>query len=181
MIALPSEIQGWSKSAPMTVEDVGLSQSEQPKKNTSKLEQDTIPTLLCIDGHPEGLAVRKVLLEAVGYRVLTAPNGRAGLHIFEKNRVDLVVLDYSMPGLDGEAVARMLHECKPRVPILLLSGAIKNIPGRVLKLMDNFIQKGQPTGVLLSAISELCAAGSTTDAVDGEPQLDLDSQGEPAA
>lgn len=103
--------------------------------------------------------MRKALLEAVGYTVLTAPSGRSGLKLFEKNRVDLVVLDHSMPDLDGETIAHLLHECNPRIPILLLSGAIKNIPGRLLKVVDTFVQKGQPVGVLLSVVSQLCAGG----------------------
>lgn len=154
VIALPSELQAWFRAAPANGQDLnsGISLTARESLALSAAR----PTLLCIDSHPEGLAVRKALLEAVGYTVLTAASGRSGLRIFERKRVDLVVLDHSMPDLNGETVAHMLHERNPRIPILLLSGAIKTIPGRLLKIVDNFVQKGQPVGILLSAISELC-------------------------
>jgi CheY-like chemotaxis protein len=159
VIALPSEIQAWFRTAPANGQDFnsGISITTQPSLAVSAAR----PTLLCIDRHPEGLAVRKALLEAVGYTVLTASNGRSGLRLFTRKRVDLVVLDHSMPDLNGETVAHMLHERNPRIPILLLSGTIKNIPGRLLKIVDNFVQKGQPVDVLLSSISELCRKDSS--------------------
>ncbi len=157
VIALPSELQAWTKSTPICSAEAPP--SREPVLAT-RLQPDLRPTLLCIDDHPEGLAVRKALLEAVGYNVLTACNGRSGLRLFEKKQVDLVMLDYSMPDLDGETVAHMLHERNPHVPILLLSSSTGSIPSRLLKLVDNFVQKGQPVGILLSAISELCSAVS---------------------
>lgn len=156
VIALPSELQAWTRSTPICSGEAPPSREPIP---APRPRPDARPTLLCIDDHPEGLAVRKALLEAVGYNVLTACNGRSGLRLFEKKQVDLVMLDYSMPDLDGETVAHMLHEHNPHVPILLLSSSTGNIPSRLLKLVDNFVQKGQPVGVLLSAISELCSAG----------------------
>src|SRR6266568_2118788 len=61
--------------------------------------------LLCIDDEVNGLAVRKMVLENEGYRVLTAESGKAGLEIFVLQRVDLVILDYAMPGMNGDQVA----------------------------------------------------------------------------
>lgn len=159
VIALPSEIQAWFRAAPASSPDINHAGSKMAAHqcSTSCTER---PTLLCIDNHPEGLAVRKALLEAVGYRVLTAENGRSGLRLFERKRVDLVVLDHSMPDLDGETVAHRLHERNSRIPILLLSGTVRHIPSRLLEIVDNFVQKGQPVSILLSAISELCGRES---------------------
>ena len=160
VIALPSELQDWSRSAPTAA--MCKEQVFPARSHGTSIADDSTPALLCIDDHREGLAVRKALLEAVGYKVFIAYDGRSGLRIFEKKHIDLVVLDYSMPDLDGEAIARMLHERNPRIPILLLSGMARSIPGRLLKLVDTFVQKGQPVGVLLSAVSQLCDAESRT-------------------
>ncbi len=65
--------------------------------------------------------MRKVILDTVGYRVLTAATGRTGLQVFGKNHVDLVMMDHSLPDLDGDALAHRLHGLKPRVPILELT------------------------------------------------------------
>jgi CheY-like chemotaxis protein len=168
VIALPSEIQGWSRSTALNGGSV-VDLAEEAEVSVSDNTRGCRPTLLCIDDHPEGLAIRKVLLEAMGYRVLAAPNAQAGLRLFDKNRVDLVVCDYWISDLDGEALTRMLHELKPRVPILLLSGATKSIPEGVLKLVDNFVQKGQPTDVLLSAVAGLCAKIDSIHLAADEP------------
>jgi len=53
--------------------------------------------VLCVDDELIGLQVRKILLERAGYRVLTAPDGAAGLEVFAAEPVEVVVLDYSMP------------------------------------------------------------------------------------
>ena len=130
-----------------------------------------VPTLLCIDHHPDGLAVRKILLEALGYRVLTASTPASGLRLFAKHHVDLVVFDYWMTDLDGEVLARVLRELNPRVPIILLSGAIKNIPEQVLKLVDNVVQKGHSTETLLSTVANLCRS-STSDSPESDRTAD---------
>lgn len=168
VIALPSEILAWSLSTPKRSAEMSpVQQTARPQaERLLKQLPDAQPTLLYIDEHAEALALRKALLEAVGYRVLTASNCRSGLRVFEKNRVDLVVLGYSMPDFGDEAVARLQRETKPRVPILLLSGSAKRISTPVLQLVDRLVQKGQPVATLLTAISELCTNRATDPLAD---------------
>lgn len=157
VIAIPAEIQAWSQTSfKNSTTEITTFENKTPVVESCPPQVRRAPTLLCIDDHPEGLAVRKVLLEALGYRVLTAPNARIGLRLFETNDVDLVVLDYWISDLNGESLSRVLQDLKPRVPVLLLSGAIRNVPDSLLRLVDSFVQKGQPTEVLLSAISAAC-------------------------
>ena len=66
-------------------------------------------TVLCIDDEPQGLVVRKAILRNKGYEVLTATSGPEGLKLFEANPIDAVVLDYSMPGMNGGQVAAELE------------------------------------------------------------------------
>ncbi len=82
------------------------------------------PLVLCVDDELIGLQVRKILLERAGYRVLTAPDGPEGLVLFNEEPVEAVVLDYSMPGMDGGEVASRMRQIKPKVPILLLSAYV---------------------------------------------------------
>jgi CheY-like chemotaxis protein len=177
VIAIPAEIQAWSQTSFRNTNETAF-EEKPPLPDPCIAQPGRAPTLLCIDDHPEGLAVRKVLLEALGYRVLTAPNARLGLRLFESNDVDLVVLDYWISDLNGESLSRVLQDLKPRVPVLLLSGAIRNVPDSVLRLVDSFVQKGQPTEVLLSAISAACGNPLTRSA---NPSLGLIHQDEQAA
>ena len=78
-------------------------------------------TILCIDDHWNGLIGRKMLLEKNGYEVLEATGGDEGLKLFLSHPVDAVVLDYRMPGMNGDVVAAKMKRIKSHVPIMLLS------------------------------------------------------------
>ena len=60
-------------------------------------------------------------LEAEGYTVVAADDGRDGLALASAEQWDLVVLDLLLPGLSGLQVLRELHRVRPRLPVLILS------------------------------------------------------------
>jgi len=60
-------------------------------------------------------------LEAEGYTVVTAVDGREGLALAANGRWDLVVLDLLLPGLNGLQVLSELHREKPELPVVILS------------------------------------------------------------
>ncbi len=111
-------------------------------------------TVLCVDDEKIGLRVRKIMLESHGFRVLTASSGQQGLSIFEEHHVDLVVLDYYMPGLNGGDVAAEMRRRRPSVPIIFLS-AYFSLPPAALELANAFITKGDPPDVLIQKIHQL--------------------------
>jgi len=112
--------------------------------------------VLCVDDEMIGLQVRKILLERAGYRVLTAQDGFEGLEVFEKEPVEAVVLDYSMPGMHGGEVAGKMRELKPEIPILLLSAYV-GLPVEVTSVVDLYMTKGEGADVLLEKLSSLIA------------------------
>jgi len=111
-------------------------------------------TILCIDDHWNGLIGRKMLLEKNGYEVLEASGGDEGLKLFRSHPVDAVVLDYQMPGMNGDVVAAKMKRIKSHVPIMLLS-AYGPLPKNKLKAVDTFLSKSQPSGILLSNLQSL--------------------------
>src|SRR5690348_5627268 len=111
--------------------------------------------LLCIDDIPEGLALRSLMLEAKGYEVLTACDGPTGIAMARENAVDAVVLDYKMPGMMGDEVAATLKREHPDLPIVLLKGVEVGLPEVLLRMIDAYIGKGQPSTVLLTAIQQV--------------------------
>lgn len=117
--------------------------------------------VLCVDDEQVGLQIRKILLERAGYRVLTAPDGPSGLAIFSAEPVDVVVLDYSMPGMHGGEVAGRMRQIKPRVPILLLS-AYMGLSSEVTSLVDLYMTKGEGPPVLLEKLGSLLQPVSTS-------------------
>jgi CheY-like chemotaxis protein len=110
--------------------------------------------VLCVDDELVGLQVRKILLERAGYRVLTASDGPSGLAIFSAEPVEAVVLDYSMPGMDGGEVAVRMRQTKPQVPILLLS-AYMGLSAEVISLVDLYMTKGEGAPILLEKLGSL--------------------------
>jgi CheY-like chemotaxis protein len=110
--------------------------------------------LLCVDDEDVGLKVRKIILERQGYQVLTATGGTEGLRTFQHHDVDAVVLDYYMPDMNGGAVATVMKQTKPSVPIILLS-AYLTLPEPVIATVDAYIIKGDSPEILLDKIAEL--------------------------
>lgn len=68
-------------------------------------------------------AARDILQEA-GVTVLTAPDGETGLAVFQENKdgVDLVLLDLTMPGLHGEETLYALRQLNPDLRVIISSG-----------------------------------------------------------
>jgi CheY-like chemotaxis protein len=110
------------------------------------------PLILCIDDEDVGLQIRRIVLERQGYRVLTAADGEAGLRVFADERVDVVVLDYFMPGMNGGEVAAEMRRLRPEIPIILLSAYI-NLPPSVTQTVDCTILKGDGPSTLLASVS----------------------------
>jgi len=113
-------------------------------------------TILCIDDHWNGLIGRKLFLESNGYEVLEATGGDEGLRLFRTHPVDAVVVDYQMPGMNGDVVAARMKRLKANVPILLLS-AYGPLPEKKLQSVDTFLTKSQELKVLLPALQDLLA------------------------
>lgn len=148
VIALASEIEAWSAKTWAR----GNSLADVPLANASSLMESCGPepsqaTVLCIDCHPGRLETRKKLLEFGGYRVLIASDVRSGLRLLRTNHVYIVVLDYSVPDLDGEGAARLLQKHRPDVPVLMLSHKAKGIPQGLLNLIGASEQMVATEGV----------------------------------
>ena len=96
-------------------------------------------TLLVIDDEDEVRAVARKLLEAVGFTVLTATDGRDGLETFRNfhEQVSAVLLDLTMPPPDGRATLRAIRAVRADVPVVLWTGygqpdaaaAVGTVPG----------------------------------------------------
>jgi CheY-like chemotaxis protein len=110
--------------------------------------------ILCIDDEASGLAIRSMLLRREGYEVISALNGPEGLDLFAFHQVDAVVVDYSMPGMNGGEVAAELKRRKPAVKILLFS-AFVDLPEAALRWVDRRAVKGVSPVALLADLREM--------------------------
>lgn len=62
-----------------------------------------------------------LVLCSAGYKPFDADSAKEALHIMEKQKIDLIILDIMLPGMDGYAFAKLLRECNNDIPILMLS------------------------------------------------------------
>lgn len=128
------------------------------------MSRSTYPELsngvvLCIDDNQDVLDCEKAFLETFGYTVLTAPSGSKGLELASAHSVDVVIVDYFMPGMSGPEVALEMRRLRPQAPIIMLSAAV-DVPEHALKLVDAFVAKDRLASQLLSAIAQLHEGGS---------------------
>lgn len=112
------------------------------------------PVILCVDDTPSILEGEKMLLEENGYRVLTATNGKEAVQAFASHSVDLVLLDYNMPEMNGGMAAVSMKDSKPDVPVALLSSD-ECLPSSDLEAVDCFIPKSEPIVSLLEKVDYL--------------------------
>ncbi|HTE87436.1 MAG TPA: response regulator [Terriglobales bacterium] len=113
------------------------------------------PSILCIDDDESSLKIRKLLLEVSGYDVFTAVSGADGIEALATGlSVDLVLLDYLMPGLNGDEVAKQLKQTHPLLPIIMFS-AFPELPDEALQSVDFFLQKGDDPVILLDRLAEM--------------------------
>lgn len=86
-------------------------------------------TVLYIEDDPASRALVRKILEAAGYRVLTAPDGLAGIDAARRYHPDLILMDIKLPHLSGEAVTTRLKSIPgtQKIPIVALTA--QALPG----------------------------------------------------
>lgn len=77
--------------------------------------------ILLVDDDIKNSMLLKHFIEAEGYEVIYASNGKVGLEIYRECRPDLVLLDINMPELDGFEMARIIRQTDKRVIIFFLT------------------------------------------------------------
>jgi two-component system cell cycle sensor histidine kinase/response regulator CckA len=131
-----------------TVFHIYLPIAHRPTSHLTPPDDDIVTgteTILIIDDEPDILAIGQEILEAIGYRVYSAPGASRAIEIYStyRDRIDLIILDMIMPEMNGEQVYDRLAKINPDVKVLLSSGYSQaGQAERILKKGCNgFIQK----------------------------------------
>ncbi|RJP74677.1 MAG: response regulator [Candidatus Abyssobacteria bacterium SURF_17] len=78
--------------------------------------------LLLVDDEERFLETTRKLLQKRGVETFTAANGIDALKVLEDHRIDVVILDVKMPGLDGVEVLRKIKQKYPLIEVVMLTG-----------------------------------------------------------
>jgi len=110
--------------------------------------------ILCVDDQLSGLEGRKMLLEQCGYDVRVAASGATALQLFSSHPIDLVLLDYRMPEMNGDVVAQRMKAAQPKIPIVMLS-ADEELSETTLRSVDLFVSKSESPSSLIGLIEHI--------------------------
>jgi PAS domain S-box-containing protein len=119
-------------------------------------------TVLIVDDEDVLRETVRELVQRLGYTVLAAGDGLSAIEIYRKRHaeIDAVLLDLSMPHIDGAATFDALHAIDPKPQVILMSGfseeeAIQRFQGRGVAA---FLQKPFPIRTLLATLASVLAA-----------------------
>ena len=120
-------------------------------------------TVLVIDDDAMLLQACRQILEAAGYRVLTAEDGPEGLAIFraEHETIDLCIVDWILPHLNGRQWIDCLLEVDPEVRVIFITGypiheATRQVVG---PKVSSFLKKPVTPEQLLAAVAQALGQG----------------------
>ena len=129
-----------------------LAHEEERSANSAENDQTT-KTVLLVDDEAAILEMRRLIFGSLGYSVLTALSGEEALKVFDLHPVDAVVLDYLMPGMNGEETARCIRKLRGDIPLILSSGCL-TLPESVLEVVTVAIEKAAGPEALIEALEQ---------------------------
>ncbi|HSH68671.1 MAG TPA: PAS domain S-box protein, partial [Deferrisomatales bacterium] len=159
--AMGGEVRVWSELGAGTRFDVYLPAAanrtvERPRPVAAPLAPGHGRVLVVDDEDPVAELERQVL-EQLGYRVVATGDGEEGLRQFraDPDSFDLVLTDYSMPGMNGLDMIAQMHELRPDLPVVLCTGDRRCVdPGLAKRLnIRAVLQKPMSTTQLGDAVA----------------------------
>ncbi len=116
-------------------------------------------TVLLVDDEEPIRILGRILLERMGFDVLTASNGKEALEVFSanKDKIRCIILDLTMPHMDGEQTFRELRLMEPGIPVIMSSGYNEqDVVQRFLgKGISGFIQKPYRINSLMETLRKV--------------------------
>jgi signal transduction histidine kinase/CheY-like chemotaxis protein len=123
-------------------------------------------TVLLIEDEDLVRGVTQNLLEANGYHVLSARNGKEGVETAEKYRgnIDLALLDIAMPVMNGSQAFPLLREGRPEMPVILFSGYDRDQSVQALLEQGaaSFLRKPVHVDKLIQEIEKVLSSAAAT-------------------
>lgn len=119
--------------------------------------------VIVIDDEMTILTVAERILSKRGHEVLIAPSGEAGIEILTEltDTIDLILLDWAMPGMSGLETFEKIRELAPEMPIVFSSGYEIDTSSEGLSKGPHigFLEKPYRARTLLAKIQKMVPAG----------------------
>jgi CheY-like chemotaxis protein len=101
--------------------------------------------ILCVEDHPDYLAMLTCMLEGIGYEVMPASNGGQAIDLLGKQAIDGVLLEYNLPDATGTTLRTQLKAMRPDIPVLLFAGINRQTPF-MLRFFDAYLRNPERCG-----------------------------------
>ena len=138
---------------------------------------DDAARILVVDDVPENVRLLEAVLDAHGYDVVTATDGRSALDLSLSARPDLVLLDVMMPPPDGLAVCSQLRQQEETavLPVIMLTASEGSEKRSAIEAgADDFIPKPFNRDELLTRIRSLIRIKQYHDTIEAQAAELLD-------
>ena len=122
-----------------------------------KPDSDRPISVLIVDDDSVFRELQAKALREAGYNVLQAADAAEALELAGATAtLDLLLTDFNMPGLDGVELTKKFRALRPKIPVLLVSGALAMIQGRVNGLEQvSILEKSSSFDELLEKVRAL--------------------------
>ena len=141
---------------------------EEPgRSSTDKHESRGSGVVLVVDDEEDVRITSQAILESTGFSVITAEDGRRAVELYRSrnDEIDVVLLDFAMPHMDGEETFQELRRIRPDVRVILSSGYTEQkIAQRFAhKGLNGFIQKPYGIRAICDKIRQVLEASPQSD------------------
>jgi CheY-like chemotaxis protein len=107
--------------------------------------------ILCVDDNALTIHLLSLILQQQGYDVLTSPDPITAIKVLEQGAVDLALVDYEMPQMNGGELAAVVKCSGLATKAILFSGSPSVSPSD-LTFVDRFVRKSEGVEAVLEAI-----------------------------
>jgi two-component system cell cycle response regulator DivK len=114
------------------------------------------PHILLVEDDPDNLALVKFILERAGYEILTAHDGIEGLEVAKAHHPDLILMDMTMPEMDGWATTELLKRDPDTQDITVVALTVRSLPEDRIRAMkagcEGYITKPMDVGEFVAEV-----------------------------
>ncbi len=126
--------------------------------NVLSIADDKKPKLLVVDDKEDNILVLRELLQPIGFTIVEAKDGKEAVEVYNKEPVDLILMDMRMPVMDGYEASTKIREDKvrPYTPIIALTAsAFEEDKNRIFAIgIDDYVRKPFQRKVLFNVMKK---------------------------
>ncbi len=138
----------------------GTRQAGQVGIRCIALGQRSPKTVLYVEDQDHEREQRSSILQACGYAVVAAANGRSAQELIQARHFDVIVVDHPLLDMDVQEFVRQVKQLHGRARIIVLSAFPGTLPEPVMEVADAFVHKGESHHKLICAIEEMIGPGT---------------------